>query len=111
MRFFACVGVLPREREIPQPIDIDVTVELASGSAPAGATIPVLDYRQLYEIAHDAVKPDHTELLEQIATRIADRVFGLPDVASVKVAVRKPEVPLPGPLAFAEVVLERGERG
>jgi hypothetical protein len=42
MRFHARVGILPHEQEIPQPLEIDLTVRLGPGPE-------VVDYRGLYD--------------------------------------------------------------
>jgi dihydroneopterin aldolase len=47
------------------------------------------------------------DYLEEIAGSIAAGVIAFEGVASVRVAVRKPHVALGGPLAHAEVVVER----
>ena len=45
--------------------------------------------------------------LEDVAAAVAARTLALRGVARVRVAVRKPHVMLAGPLAHAEIVLER----
>ena len=104
MRFHARVGVLPHEREHPQPIEVDLTVwherhvEASIGS--------IVDYRALYDEASRVVATD-PELLEAIGDRIAEAVLSRHAVSRVRVAVRKPHVALAGPLAYAEVVVDR----
>jgi Dihydroneopterin aldolase len=102
MRFHVRVGVLPHERELAQPLELDLTVRLAAG------TTAVLDYRDLYAIVRDAVGAEPLDYLETVGAAIVTRVLGLPGAAHVRVAVRKPHVALGGPLAYAEVVLEQG---
>jgi 7,8-dihydroneopterin aldolase/epimerase/oxygenase len=102
MRFHALIGILPHEAEIPQPVEIDLTVwreRAASG--------PPVDYRQLYEIAAGGLAPGHGPYLEDVAEHVAERALGLEGVDGVRVAVRKPHVALAGPLDYAEVVVER----
>lgn len=103
MRFHARVGVLPHERQHPQPIEVDVTVWRTRTGAASERT--VLDYRRLYEIASAAVRSE-PEYLEEIADATADGALASPGAERVRVAVRKPHVSLPGPLAHAEVVVE-----
>ena len=101
MRFHAFVGVVPHERTIPQPIEIDLVVRLADGDT-------VVDYRALYDIVAQTLSAGHVEFLEQIGDRIARSALAHSQrVRSVRVAVRKPHVALPGPLDYAEVVTER----
>jgi 7,8-dihydroneopterin aldolase/epimerase/oxygenase len=102
MRFHALVGILDHERRVAQPIEIDVVVRVDEDS---GAS--VVDYRSMYDLAAAAVT-GHTEYLEEIADRIAGGALALNTrVHSARVAVRKPHVPLPGPLSCAEVVIDR----
>ena len=100
MRFHALVGILPHERELPQPLEVDLTAWVTGEPS----TPP--DYRALYAAAEDAVGGRHG-YLEEVADDLAARALGLPDVERVAVAVRKPHVALPGPLDYAEVRLER----
>jgi dihydroneopterin aldolase len=103
MRFHALVGILPHEREVPQPIEVDLSVN-------ADPAHGVLDYRRLYDVTASVVANDGESIdyLEEIGDRVADRVFALGRVVrAVRVAVRKPHVALGGPLAYAEVVVDR----
>ena len=104
MRFHARVGILPHEREHPQPIEVDVTVWHARHVAATAESI--VDYRALYGEAA-AVLGNDPELLEDIGDRIAEGILAHHRVSRVRVAVRKPHVALPGPLAYAEVVVDR----
>jgi dihydroneopterin aldolase len=100
MRFHALVGVLPHERELPQPIEIDLTVHVTGDM--------VLDYGRLYEAAARVMAAAPIDYLEEIGDRIADAALALAaSVRVVRVAVRKPHVALAGSLAYAEVVVER----
>jgi dihydroneopterin aldolase len=61
----------------------------------------------LYDVAARALG-SHTGLLEEVAERIASGVLSLDDrIRSTRVAVRKPQVALPGPVGFAQVAVER----
>ena len=103
MRFHVRVGILPHEREHAQPLEIDVSVTRA---ADVGG---VLDYRSLYALAAEHMAREPLEYLEDVATTIAEGALKLDDVTHARVAVRKPHVMLDGPLAYAEVVVERGD--
>ena len=109
MQFHTRVGILAHERELPQPVEVDVTVWLAPAGASAGGAATVLDYRDLYAMAADVLHGE-PRYLEEAAQAIAAGALGLPRAERVRVAVRKPHVPLPGPLAHAEVVVERDRR-
>jgi dihydroneopterin aldolase len=100
MRFHAIVGILPHERELAQPLEVDLTVLVAADGAP-------LDYRALYAATAQAVNGAHG-YLEELAGALTDQALALPGVRHAAVAVRKPHVALPGPLDYAEVRVERG---
>jgi dihydroneopterin aldolase len=101
MRFHALVGILPHERTDAQPIEIDLTVDLAAGDG-------IVDYRALYAAAADVFAHGHVAFLEEIGDRVARGALAhSPRIRRARVAVRKPNVALGGPLAYAEVVVER----
>ncbi|HEY0779272.1 MAG TPA: dihydroneopterin aldolase [Gemmatirosa sp.] len=106
MRFHTRVGVLPHEREIAQPLEVDVAA-VRAGAASAYAAGEVLDYRRVYAVVAD-VAAGPIEWLEDAAEAIATRLLDAESLARVRVAVRKPNVALGGPLAYAEVCVERG---
>ena len=101
MRFHVLVGILPHERELTQPIEIDLTVRLSEGEG-------VVDYRVLYAIAADVVNSGPIDFLEEIGERVvAGALAHSQRVRRARVAVRKPHVPLGGPLDYVEVLVER----
>ena len=108
LQFHALVGILPHEQEHPQPLEIDVTVWL-DRSLP-GVTAG-LDYRELYDAVARAVKERPVGYLEDLVERGASAVMTLRSVERVRIAARKPHVALPGPLAYAEVVIEQDRDG
>lgn len=99
MRFHAIVGVLPHEREIPQPLEVDVTVWPDRPGA-------LVDYRSLYDAVQTCVATP-IGFLEDAGDAIAERILANPNIRRVRVALRKPHVPLPGPVSHAEVVIAR----
>ena len=111
MRFHTQVGVLPHEGQLPQPLEVDLTVYRTRPAADPAAPAPgVLDYRELYDIVAEAVGAAPLAYLEDVAEMIAGRALDRESVSEVRVAVRKPHVALPGPLEYAEVVVERERR-
>jgi dihydroneopterin aldolase len=99
MRFHALIGILPHERTVAQPLEVDLTVHVVPGPG-------VVDYRKLYELAATVVANGPTDYLEDIGDRIARGALD-ERVRKARVAVRKPHVALGGPLDYAEVVVER----
>ena len=108
MRFHTLVGVLPHEHELPQPLEVDLSVRLAGGMR---GDVPTLDYRAVYDVARAVVDAGRVDYLERAAERMAAGALALRGVRSVRVAVRKPHVALGGPLRYAEVVIERAHAG
>ena len=105
MRFYARVGIIDHERVVPQPIEVDLSVQVTPGEG-------IVDYRGLYAAAADVLAADPIEYLEEIAERIAQNALAVSSrVIVASVAVRKPHVALGGPLAYAEVRVERGAAG
>jgi len=100
MRFHALIGILEHERNVPQPIEVDLTVR---GPTHRG----ILDYRRLYELVAQIVGAGPIDYLETAADRILRAVLEDSRVRQARVAIRKPHVALPGPLAYAEVVVRR----
>lgn len=101
MRFHSFVGILPHERTHAQPIEIDLVVTVGDGDS-------VVDYRRLYEATASVIAGGHIDFLEDIAERVAAGAFETSDrVTRARVAVRKPHVALGGPLAYAEVRIDR----
>ena len=105
MQFHTLVGILPHEQEFPQPLEMDVTVWLDAG--PPGATFTGVDYRQLHGAIATAVEAQPIGYLEELVERAAGAVMEITAVSRVRVTARKPNVALPGPLAYAEVVFEQ----
>ena len=100
MRFHVRAGILAHEREIAQPIEIDLAVRRSAD------TDAILDYRRLYAIVRDVATADPLEHLETIGDRVALGVLALGGIDRVRVAVRKPHVALGGALDHAEIVVE-----
>ena len=100
MRFHAYVGILPYEREFAQPLEVDLQVRCAGSRE-------ILDYRDLYEATRSLVDSGALTYLETFASALLDRVLELDGVQWSRVAVRKPHVALGGPLAYAQVAMER----
>lgn len=103
MRFHALVGILPHERDVPQPLEIDVVARVTGGADPRS----IVDYRALYDATARVASSGHVAYLEDVAERVASGALETIGVRSVTVRVRKPHVALGGPVAYAEVAIER----
>jgi dihydroneopterin aldolase len=108
MRFHTCVGLLPHEASVPQPLELDLTVwlslrDVGTSDSPAD----LLDYRMLYDLVGATVGSSHHRLLEGLCEKIARAALAQASVHRVRVAARKPHAPIEGPLDHVEVVIER----
>ncbi len=110
MRFHTCVGVLPHERQHPQPLELDLTVWLSLRAVgESDSAIHLLDYRDLYQLVADTVGASPHKFLEALCERVAEAALAMDGIDRVRVAARKPHVPIPGPLDHVEVVIERAQ--
>jgi dihydroneopterin aldolase len=100
MSFHTRIGVLPHEREIAQPLEVDLTAWIARDGG-------VVDYRRLYDAVRVAASAPELLYLEDLAESIAAGVLGHDGVFRVRIAVRKPHAAVGGPLRFAQVELVR----
>lgn len=111
LRLVASVGVLPEERARPQPVEVDLDVELAAGSDRAATSddlADAVDYAAVLAAAQQALTAGHVDLLERAAGLVADAVLAVDDrVAAVEVVVRKLRPPVPQDVASAGVRLRR----
>ena len=108
LRFFGYHGALPEERARGQEFLVDVEVETARAAAGrSDALEDTVDYRALYEAARAVATGGPRQLLEAVAEEIARRVLAMERVYAVTVRVRKPHVPLPGPLDYSAVEVRR----
>ncbi|MDR7401340.1 MAG: dihydroneopterin aldolase [Armatimonadota bacterium] len=108
MRFFGYHGVLPEERARGQEFVVDV--DLLADLRPAGRTddlAATVDYRRVYDLVREVMEGPPRRLLEAVAEEVAARLLGLGAVTAVRVRVRKPSVPLPGPVDYAAVEIVR----
>lgn len=107
MRFHTRVGMLPHERDHPQPLELDLEVRLAPRELQRARPDRFLDYRDLYALVAETVGERHHGLLEELCEAVATRALQNAVVRSVRVSARKPHAPIPGPLECVEVTIER----
>jgi dihydroneopterin aldolase len=103
------VGILPAERAQDQPLEIDLDLEVELAAAGVSDSLDdTVDYAGVCDAAVAAVRDGHVDLLERLATKVADAALGLdPRIASVDVALRKLRPPVAHHLASAGVRLVR----
>jgi FolB domain-containing protein len=108
LRLLAICGVLPEERDRRQPFEVDLDVEL--DLAPAGDTddlAATLDYGALSEAVVALADAERFQLLERMATRIAEVVLSAGRADAVTVTVRKLRPPVPVDVVSSGVRIRR----
>jgi len=105
---FAHLGVSQAEREVGQRIHFDVELEADLDRAARTDTLAdTINYESVYRTVEDVVAESRHKLLETLAGDLVRRLFDTFPATSIRVRVRKPNVPFAGSLASAEVELTR----
>jgi dihydroneopterin aldolase len=113
LRFRARHGVNDDEKVRPQRFDVDLELLADLGAAGRADDLDqTIDYRDVYEATRRIVEGPPFDLIEALAEAIAVELLGAhARIDEVVVRVRKPEVRLGGPLAYAGVEIRRRRRG
>jgi dihydroneopterin aldolase len=99
-------GVLEHERRDGQRFLFDVELEV--GEAGASDRIEdAVDYREVLACVREVSDGRAYDLLEALASALADALVARFPVERVKVRVRKPDIVLASPVEFAAVSAER----
>jgi dihydroneopterin aldolase len=101
-------GVLPEEQVRPQPFEVDL--ELTVDLRPPGESDDLddtVDYSAVCEAVSRVVTSEHFQLIERLATRIAEVCCADARVTGVSVEVRKMHPPVRTMLDHVGVRIER----
>ena len=109
LRALGVHGVLPEERDRPQPFEVDLDLELdLSRAGRSDDLADTADYGAVSVAVADAIGGDHADLLEHLAERIVRSALAAAPLAdAVTVTVRKLRPPVPVPLGTAGVTIRR----
>ena len=102
-------GVTAEERAVGQPLVVDV--RLTPRSARAARTDDLddaVDYGRVVDLVREVVEGGEFNLLERLATAIADRVWDTFALTGLEVAVAKTAPPVSVPVDAARVEVTRG---
>jgi len=107
---FAHHGVLPEEKNHGQRFVIDVRLELSAPPAAddLGATV---DYAEVASLAGQIATANTCDLIETLASKIADALLGFDGVRRVSVTVSKPEAPMPVAVSRVGVTVSKERAG
>jgi dihydroneopterin aldolase len=101
-------GVLPEELDRPQPLEVDLDLEIDLAKAAANDALDdTVDYGAVCAVVERVITTEQFALLERLAERLAEVVLGDDRVAATTVAVRKLRPPVPQQLATAGVRITR----
>lgn len=109
MEFSGRHGCLPVEKEVAQRFLVDVALSfshLTAGKEDDPAA--TVDYAAVFTVVQEIVEGTSVSLLETLGERIAEAIFkSFSLVEKVRVAVHKPQAPLPGKFQDVSVILVR----
>ena len=108
LRVVCIVGVLPEERERPQPIEIDIDIytDLSTAGRSDDLTDTV-DYGAVAQAAAKTCLSSQAQLLEHLAQLIADDLLESTLVSVVDITIKKLRPPIPLDINFTAVQLVR----
>ena len=102
-------GVLPDERERGQRFLFDLWLDVRD-DAMSDKLADAVDYREVVSAVREVSDAHAFQLLEALATAVADELLARFPIESARVRVRKPDVVLDPPVEFAAVTVERSRR-
>ena len=95
MVFHGSHGVSPAEQELDQRFVVDLEVQRDLRTAGLSDDLQdTVSYSPMYRLVKEVMQGSSHKLLESLAETIAQRVLDSFDVDSVRVKVKKPEVPI-----------------
>ena len=108
MTFYGYHGVLAGEKVAGQPFVVDLVLYLHLDRAGRRDDLAcTVDYSQVFDAVKRVVEGERFNLVEALASTIAERVLASFPVEGVRVRVKKPMAPVGGMLEYAAVDLRR----
>ena len=108
LKFAARHGVLPEEKNLLQPFEVDVEIKRdLSVPAESDHIDDTVNYSLIVSRVQEVMNGDHCALLEKLAGKIIDKICALIDEGEVTVRVRKPRAPIGIQFDTVEVELQR----
>ena len=101
-------GVLPEEQSRAQPFEVDLELLVdVTAAGESDALADTVDYGAVCDAVSRVVSSEHYQLLERLASRIAEVCRADPRVIGVVVEVRKLRPPVRAMLDYVAVRVER----
>jgi len=108
LRVMVLIGVLPHEREAPQPIQIDVDVEVDLSRAGKSDNLhDTVNYGAMCDAIAEIARSSSDLLLERLAQRVAECALGFSGVVVAHVTITKLHPPIDEELASTAVKITR----
>ena len=108
LRVVCIVGVLPEERERPQPLELDIDIYAdLSAAGKSDELDDTVDYGSVATTVEEICLGVKAQLLERLAELVAGRLLELDGVVAVEVTVKKIRPPVPSDLHFSAVRVTR----
>lgn len=108
IRVAGTIGVLTEEQQRAQPFEVDLVLDIdASAAGHSDDLAESVDYGVPIAIAHRVVANERHQLLERVATRIAEEILTTAGVDAVEVTVRKLKVPVAEDVRSSAVTIRR----
>ena len=108
LKFAAMHGVLPEEKKLLQPFEVDVEI-IRDLSVPAESDCldDTIIYSNIVSAVSEVINGKQFSLIEKLAGLIIDKISVLVGEGEVIVRVRKPRAPIGIPFDNIEVELQR----
>lgn len=105
-------GVFPEEKRAGQPFIVDVVCWLNFAAAAADDDLNLtVNYAELAEVAHGIVTGEPRDLIETVATEIAESTMqNFSQLHAVEVTIHKPQAPIPLQFQDVAVVARRSRK-
>ncbi len=108
LRFQACHGVLPHEKSVAQPFEVDLEVNVNLNAAGESDRVEdTVNYAMMADIVAEVMAGSPVALLERLASLIAEGILAIGTPESVRVRVRKMNPPMAVGGGVAEVEVFR----
>lgn len=109
MMFYGFHGLYEYEREQGQKFFVDVSIEMDDEKAIQTDDVrDGVDTATVYDIVGEAVRHQRYTLLISLSAHIGDKLLAkYPHFKSVTATIRKPSVPIAGPIDYVEVETTR----
>ena len=108
MKFFGYHGCEDFEKNNGQIFEVDA--EILADLKTAGQTDSLgdaINYVDIFNKIKTVMEKERYDLLERVAQRLAACILEEARIVAVIVRIRKPAVPIPGPIDYIEVEAER----